>query len=56
MRARFQRLATSGELLFFLWKAKRWWLIPVVVILLAFGLIVAIGQSSALAPIIYTLF
>ena len=56
MRALFQKLATSGELLLYLWQAKRWWLIPVVVVLLAFGLIVAIGQSSALAPIIYTLF
>ena len=56
MRMRFGKLATSGELLVFLWHAKRWWLIPVVVVLLAFGLIVALGQSSALAPIIYTLF
>jgi hypothetical protein len=50
------KLGTSGELLVFLWRAKRWWMIPVVVLLLAFGLVVAIGQSSALAPIIYTLF
>ena len=56
MRMRFQRLSTSGELLVFLWRTGRWWMIPVVVVLLAFGLIVAIGQSSALAPIIYTLF
>jgi len=56
MGKHFQRLATSGELLLYLWRAKRWWMIPVVVVLLAFGLIVAIGQSSALAPIIYTLF
>lgn len=56
MGKHFQKLATSGELLLYLWQAKRWWMIPVVVVLLAFGLIVAIGQSSALAPIIYTLF
>jgi hypothetical protein len=56
MGMRFGKLSTSGELLFYLWQAKRWWLLPVVVVLLAFGLIVAIGQSSALAPIIYTLF
>jgi uncharacterized protein DUF5989 len=56
MGIRFGRLATSGELLLYFWQAKRYWLIPVVVVLLAFGLIVAIGQSSALAPIIYTLF
>ena len=53
---RFGKLSTSGELLLYLWQAKRYWLIPVVVVLLAFGLIVAIGQSSALAAIIYTLF
>jgi len=56
MGMRFGKLSTSGELLLYLWQAKRYWLIPVVVVLLAFGLIVAIGQSSALAPIIYTLF
>ena len=56
MGTRFGKLSTSGELLLYLWQAKRWWLIPVVLVLLAFGLIVAIGQTSALAPIIYTLF
>lgn len=56
MGMRFGRLATAGELLLYLWRAERWWLIPVVVVLLAFGLVVAIGQSPALAPIIYTLF
>jgi Family of unknown function (DUF5989) len=56
MGKHLQKLATSGELLLYLWRARRWWMIPVVVLLLAFGLIVAIGQSSALAPIIYTLF
>ena len=34
MRARAGRLATAGELLVYLWLAKRWWLIPVVVVLL----------------------
>ena len=56
MRMRFGRLATSGELLLYLWRAKRWWLIPVVVVLLACGLVVVLGQSPALAPILYTLF
>jgi Family of unknown function (DUF5989) len=34
---------------------KKWWLVPVVIVLLAIGLLVLIG-SSAVAPFIYPLF
>jgi uncharacterized membrane protein len=40
----------------FLWKEKMWWIIPIVVILLGFGLLVIMAQGSAVAPFIYTLF
>lgn len=45
-----------GELMQFLWKQKLWWLIPIVVILLAFGLLLIFAQSSPLGTFIYTLF
>ncbi len=45
-----------GELLFFLWQRKLWWLIPMVVILVLFGLLFIFAGSSALAPFIYSLF
>ncbi|MCA9284315.1 MAG: hypothetical protein KDA22_03810 [Phycisphaerales bacterium] len=34
---------------------KKWWLIPIIVVLLAIGLLVVLG-SSAVAPFIYPLF
>lgn len=34
---------------------KKWWLIPVIVVLLLIGVLVALG-STALAPFIYPLF
>ena len=50
------RLGVAGELLRFLWTQKLWWMIPMVSILLLFGLLLFITQGSALAPFIYTLF
>lgn len=52
----FSNLGIAGELLSFLWEQKLWWLIPIVVVLLGFGLLIILGQSSAIAPFIYTLF
>ncbi|MCA9292805.1 MAG: hypothetical protein KDA20_03230 [Phycisphaerales bacterium] len=34
---------------------KKWWLVPVIIVLLAIGLLVAVG-STALAPYLYPLF
>ena len=50
------RLGVVGELLTFLWKRKLWWLIPMVLMLMAFILLLVFAQSSAIAPFIYTLF
>jgi len=35
---------------------KKWWLAPIVALLMLFGLLVAATQGSAVAPFIYTLF
>lgn len=43
------------EFWFFLSQTKKWWLLPIVVILLAFGVLVALSGTAA-APFIYTLF
>jgi hypothetical protein len=50
------RLGIFGELLAFFWHQKRWWLIPMVAILIIFGLLLIFTQSSAVAPFIYSLF
>lgn len=40
----------------FLKANKKLWLLPMVVVLLFLGLVFALGQYSAVAPFIYTLF
>ncbi|HTB26674.1 MAG TPA: DUF5989 family protein [Puia sp.] len=44
------------DLLQFLRERKKFWLIPVILILLVLGLIIVFGGASAIAPFIYTLF
>ena len=43
------------EFLEFLRTNKKWWLLPLVVIMLLFGLLILLS-STGLAPFIYTLF
>jgi hypothetical protein len=40
----------------FLNQRKKFWLLPVIVILLGFGIIMVFAASSAIAPFIYSLF
>jgi hypothetical protein len=49
-------LGVVGELLSFLWARKLWWLIPMITVLLLFGLLLIFASTSGLAPFIYTLF
>ena len=44
------------ELWAFLGQEKKYWLTPIMVILVLFGLLLVFAQSSAIAPFIYTLF
>ena len=50
------RIAIAGELLGFLWRMKMWWMIPIVFVLLLFGLLIGFGSASGVGPFIYTLF
>ena len=50
------KLGIAGELLGFFWKAKMWWMIPIVVVLLVLGLLIVVGSSTGVGPFIYTLF
>ncbi len=56
LRSVVERFQIGGELVAFFWTYKRWWIIPMVVILLMVGALVLFAQSSAIAPFIYTLF
>jgi hypothetical protein len=40
----------------YLFRSGKWWLFPIVALLLALGLILVVAKGSALAPFIYTLF
>lgn len=40
----------------FLRQEKKYWLMPIVIVLVLFGLLIVFSQSSAVAPFIYTLF
>ena len=44
------------ELLAFLKVRKKFWLLPIISILLLFGVLIVLTQGSAVAPFIYTLF
>jgi hypothetical protein len=45
-----------SELWSFLIQEKKYWLVPIVIVFVLFGLLIVFSQSSALAPFIYTLF
>jgi hypothetical protein len=44
------------EFVQFLRQEKKYWLLPMVVVFVLFGLLIVFAQSSAVAPFIYTLF
>ena len=50
------RFSIIGKLINFLWRNKMWWIIPMILVLVAFFLLMIFAQSSPLGPFIYTLF
>jgi hypothetical protein len=44
------------EFLQFLVQEKKWWLVPLVVLLLVLGAFLVLSASSPLAPLLYPLF
>jgi hypothetical protein len=45
-----------GELWAFMKERKKWWLAPVIVVMVVVGALLVFAQGSALAPFIYTIF
>jgi len=45
-----------SELWAFMKARKKWWLLPVIVIMVMVGALLVFAQGSALAPFIYTIF
>ena len=50
------KLRVLREFWDFLRQEKKYWIIPIVMVLLLFGLLLLFAQTSAVAPFIYTLF
>jgi hypothetical protein len=44
------------ELWLFMRTRKKYWLLPVVIMLVVFGALIVLTQGSVVAPFIYTLF
>lgn len=40
----------------FLKERKKWWLMPIVLVLLIFGVLIVLSGGSAVAPFIYAIF
>lgn len=45
-----------SELWAFMRVRKKWWLMPLVLVMLLVGMLIVFAQGSALAPFIYTIF
>ena len=56
LRRVIAKLGIMGELLQFFWEQRLWWMIPMVVVLLLFGLLIVFTQGTAVAPFVYSLF
>ena len=50
------RTSLVGEFWAFLKERKKWWLLPVILVMVLVGTLLIFAQGSALAPFIYTIF
>lgn len=49
------KVSIFGEIWQFMRIRKKWWLMPMLFVIVLFGLLLIFAQSSILAPFIYTL-
>lgn len=49
-------MSLVNELWAFMKERKKWWLLPVIVVMVVMGALLVFAQGSALAPFIYTIF
>ncbi|MCK5599413.1 hypothetical protein KAI78_07285 [bacterium] len=55
-RALKENVYIFGEYTAFLFSQRKWWFIPIFLIIIFFGLLVAAAHISPLLPFVYTLF
>ena len=49
-------MSLVAELWAFMRERKKWWLLPIIIVMLGVGTLLIFAQGSALAPFIYTIF
>jgi hypothetical protein len=49
-------MSLLSELWAYMRERKKWWLLPIIVVMLLVGSLLVFAQGSALAPFIYTIF
>ncbi len=49
-------MSLISELWAFMKVRKKWWLLPIIVVMVLVGALLVFAQGSALAPFIYTIF
>jgi hypothetical protein len=49
-------IALAREFFAYMGARKKWWLLPIFLVLLIFGGLLILAQGSAVAPFIYTVF
>lgn len=53
-------MSGNGRIFFELWDfmkvRKKWWLLPIIIMLGLLGVLIVFGQSSAISPFLYVLF
>jgi hypothetical protein len=52
----YKNMSLIKELWAFLKTRKKFWLLPIITIMLLLGVLIVVAQGSAVAPFIYTLF
>lgn len=54
-QAQLNRASFVSDMLFFLRQNRKWWLVPLIFLLLGFGVLMILATTGA-APFIYTIF
>jgi hypothetical protein len=49
-------MSLAAELWGFMKERKKWWLLPIIIVMVLVGSLLIFAQGSALAPVIYTIF
>jgi Family of unknown function (DUF5989) len=49
-------MGVAKELWAFMKVRKKWWLLPIILVMVMVGALLVFAQGSALAPFIYTIF